>query len=169
MAAPESHPITADRPAPSLPACRVRRVVQYIDDNLQNSIRLVELSALVHMSPYHFARLFKRSTRLPPHQFVVRRRIDRASALLITRELSIAAIARAVGFRGVSHFTTVFRRITGLTPGVYRVSSATSSRRPPRVTSALPAGVLTMKAPNDERSGRPCRDRRCGSRPRRCS
>ena len=155
--------------ATGLPASKLRHVTEYIQDNLHTELRLGELSGLVHMSPYHFARLFKRSTRLPPHQFVVRRRIDRASALLITRELSIAAIARAVGFRGVSHFTTVFRRITGLMPGVYRVSSATSSRRPPRVTSALPAGVLTMKAPNDERSGGPCRDRRCGSRPRRCS
>src|SRR5438093_924027 len=106
--------------ATGLPASKLRHVTEYIQDNLHTELRLGELSGLVHMSPYHFARLFKRSTRLPPHQFVVRRRIDRASALLITRELSIAAIARAVGFRGVSHFTTVFRRITGLTPGAYR-------------------------------------------------
>ena len=119
-----------------LPASKLRHVTEYIQDNLHTELRLGELSGLVHMSPYHFARLFN-STSLPPHQFVVRRRIDRASALLMTRELSIAAIARAVGFRGVSHFTTVFRRITGLTPGVYRVSSATSSRRAP-LPSASP-------------------------------
>jgi AraC family transcriptional regulator len=97
-------------------------VTEHIQDNLHAELRLGELSGLVHMSAYHFARLFKRSTSLPPHQFVVRRRIDRASALLMSRELSIAAIARATGFRTVSHFTTVFRRITGTTPGAYQMT-----------------------------------------------
>jgi len=65
-----------------LPAYRVRRVAQYIQDNLQRELRLAELSAVVHMSPYHFARLFKRSTGVPPHRFLVRHRIDEARALL---------------------------------------------------------------------------------------
>jgi AraC family transcriptional regulator len=103
-----------------LPAYRLRQVTQYIQENLRRDIRLAELGALVHMSPYHFARLFKRSTGVPPHRFQVLRRIDEARALLEARTMSIAAIARMVGFRTPSHFTTTFRRITGMTPGAYR-------------------------------------------------
>ena len=55
-----------------LPACRLRRVTQYIQENLQRELRLTELSAFVHMSPYHFARLFRQSIGMPPHKFVVR-------------------------------------------------------------------------------------------------
>ena len=110
----------ADRAASELPASRLRRVTQYMQEHLQGELRLAELSALVHMSPYHFARLFKRSTGLPPHRFLVRRRIDEAQALLAARTVPIAEIARLVGFRTPSHFTTTFRRITGMTPRAYR-------------------------------------------------
>jgi AraC family transcriptional regulator len=94
--------------------------MEYIDEHHAQPIRLVELSALVHMSPYHFARLFTRTAGMPPHQFIVRRRIDAARALLTTERLSIAVIARAVGFRTASHFTTTFRRLIGITPSAYR-------------------------------------------------
>jgi AraC family transcriptional regulator len=116
----------AGRTLGELPACRLRRVTQYIQDNLHRKLRLAELSAQVNMSPYHFARLFKQSTGTSPHRFVLRRRIDRASTLLTTGELSIGEVARLVGFQTTSHFTTVFRRITGLTPGGYRIGRATA-------------------------------------------
>jgi len=103
-----------------LPAYRVRRVAQYIRENLRRELRLAELSAVVHMSPYHFARLFKRSTGVPPHRFLVRHRIDEARALLAAQTVPIAEIARSVGFRTPSHFTTTFRRVTGMTPSEYR-------------------------------------------------
>ena len=118
--------VVAGRMVGDLPACRLRRVTQYIQDNLHRKLRLGELSAHVHMSPYHFARLFKRSTGTPPHRFVLRRRIDRATTLLTTGELSIAEVARLVGFQTTSHFTTVFRRITGITPSAYRIGRATA-------------------------------------------
>jgi len=110
----------ADRTWSELPGSRLRRVTAYIEDNLRRALRLAELSAVVHMSPYHFARLFRRSTGRPPHRFVLHRRIERARTLLATEELSIGEIARAVGFRTPSHFTTVFRRATGITPSRYR-------------------------------------------------
>ena len=106
-----------------LPAYRLRRVAQYIQDNLRRELRLAELSAVVHMSPYHFARLFKRSTGVSPHRFLVRRRIDAARALLAARTAPIAEIAQLVGFRTPSHFTTTFRRVIGLTPTAYRSAS----------------------------------------------
>ena len=106
--------------AGGLPECRVRRVAQYVQDNLHRQLRLAELSGLVHMSPYHFARRFKQSTGVSPHRFLVQRRIEQARTLLAAESLSIAEIARSVGFRTPSHFTTTFRRVTGITPSGYR-------------------------------------------------
>jgi AraC family transcriptional regulator len=80
------------------------------------------------MSPYHFARLFKRSTGVPPHRFVIRQRIVHARAILATRGLSVAQISRMVGFRTPSHFSAVFRRATGLTPNRYRIASLREER-----------------------------------------
>ena len=109
-----------ERVGNELPAGRLRRVTQYIKANLPGELRLAELSALVHMSPYHFSRLFKRSTGMPPHRFLLRRRIAEAQVLLTARTVPIAEIARLVGFRTPSHFTMTFRRITGMTPRAYR-------------------------------------------------
>src|SRR2546425_1482809 len=112
----------------TLPGCRLRRVTEYIEQNLDKELRLAELAALAYMSPYHFARLFKCSTGVPPHRFVVRQRVARASAFLATPDLAIAQIARMVGFRTPSHFTTVFRRVTGVTPRGYRTDVVRENR-----------------------------------------
>jgi AraC family transcriptional regulator len=103
-------------------------VTEYIQQNLDRELRLAELAALVCMSPYHFARLFKCSTGVPPHRFVIGQRIARAGAFLATQELSIAHISRMVGFRTPSHFTTVYRRVTGVTPRGYRTGYVRGNR-----------------------------------------
>src|SRR2546425_2003878 len=105
---PQSLPVTtavAERTDGDLPACRLRRVTAYIDGNLQRELRLAELSAVVHMSPFHFARLFARSTGVPPHRFVVRRRIGQARALLATQTVAIGGSRRAAGCQRRRHFT----------------------------------------------------------------
>ncbi len=112
----------------SLPSCRLRRVTEYIQLNLDKDLTLAELAAVVYMSPYHFARLFKYSTGVPPHRFVVRQRIAHARACLATPELSIAQISLRVGFRTPSHFATVFRRVTGVTPRGYRTGHLREDR-----------------------------------------
>jgi AraC-like DNA-binding protein len=112
----------------TLPLSRLRRVTEHIREHLDQHLTLAQLGAVVYMSPYHFARLFQRSTGVPPHQFVVRARIDRAVTLLAARELSIARISRAVGFRTASHFSTVFRRVTGVTPRAYRAGHLQAAR-----------------------------------------
>jgi AraC family transcriptional regulator len=126
---------------PSLPAGRLRRVEQYIDDKLQGPIPLAELSAVVHMSRFHFARLFARSTGMPPHRFIVQRRMDAARALLTTGSAPITAIARAVGFRTASHFSTTFRRLTGMTPSAYRRVNGT-----PATPAQSPEGAAGSSA-----------------------
>ena len=112
----------------ALPGRRLRRVTEYIQQNLDKDLTLAELAALVCMSRYHFARLFKGSTGVPPHRFVVRQRIARARGLLATPERSIATISRLVGFRTSSHFTTVFRHVLGITPGAYRTAARQEDR-----------------------------------------
>ncbi len=67
----------------ALPGSRLRRVTEYIQQNLDKDLTLAELADVVYMSPYHFARLFKGRTGVPPHRFVVRQRIARARGLLI--------------------------------------------------------------------------------------
>jgi AraC-like DNA-binding protein len=104
----------------TLPLSRLRRVTDYIREHLDQDLTLARLGAVVFMSPYHFARLFQRSTGMPPHRFVVRARIDHATTLLATPDLSIARISQVVGFRTPSHFSTVFRRLIGVTPREYR-------------------------------------------------
>jgi AraC family transcriptional regulator len=112
----------------ALPACRLRRVTEYIQHNLDKGLTLEELASVVYMSPYHFARLFKGSTGVPPHRFVVRQRIAQARACLERQDLSIAQISRLVGFRTPSHFTTVFSRLAGVTPRSYRMATRRADR-----------------------------------------
>ena len=107
---------------------KFRRVTEYIQQNLDTELSLAELAAVVYMSPYHFARLFKCSAGVPPHRFVVQQRIARACAILATPEPSIAQISRMVGFRSPSHFTTAFRRVTGITPKGYRTGTLREDR-----------------------------------------
>jgi AraC family transcriptional regulator len=76
------------------------------------------------MSPFHFARLFKRSTGLSPHRFVVQRRIEQARSVSTTQAVAVAEIGRAVGFHAPSHFTSTFRRMTGMTPTACRTAAS---------------------------------------------
>ena len=106
----------------TLPGPRLKRVTDFIALHLDQDLTLAQLGAVACMSRFHFARLFKRSTGLPPHRFVVRARIDHARALLTAQQLPIRRISEVVGFRTVSHFTAVFHRVTGTTPRAYRAA-----------------------------------------------
>jgi AraC-like DNA-binding protein len=133
----------AEAPASGLPGAALRRVLDHIDANLHRSPPLAELCPLARMSPFHFARLFKRSTGLSPHRFIVSRRIERAKQLLAAADVSIAAISRTVGFRTPSHFATVFRRSAGVTPSAYRsaVRAAGANTSTPAVTGPAPTST----------------------------
>jgi AraC family transcriptional regulator len=68
----------------------------------------------------HFVREFRRLTRLSPHQYVLRRRVERAAALLKDRDVCLKALTLDVGFSSQPHLTVAFRRVYGTTPGAYR-------------------------------------------------
>jgi AraC family transcriptional regulator len=80
---------------------------------------LAELSAMVHMSSFHFARLFQQGAGITLRQFVIRRRVEAAKVPLADPRRPIGEVARAVGFRTGSHFTNRFRRCTVVTPSAY--------------------------------------------------
>jgi AraC family transcriptional regulator len=91
-------------------------VTDYIHDHLHHDLKLVELSAIVKLSPYHFLRLFMQRVGIMPYQYILQCRIDKAKYLLQHSDLSIAAIAVQTGFSDQSHLTRCFKRIVGITP-----------------------------------------------------
>ena len=99
-----------------LPQTTLRQVLAYIEEHLTKNLSLSDIAVQAHLSPYHFARLFKTSTGLSPHQYVIHRRIERAKLLLSTTSWSLTNIAHAVGFASDSHLALHFKRLTGLTP-----------------------------------------------------
>ena len=99
---------------------QLRSVVDYVEDRLDSSLSLHDLAGVVGMNVYSFLRSFSRSTGMPPHQYILRRRVERAKTLLIHRQLSIAEIAVRCGFYSQSHLTTAFHRLTQLTPHDFR-------------------------------------------------
>jgi AraC family transcriptional regulator len=105
-----------------LPRRKLRAVIEYIMENLGGSLTLEQMAAVVHLSPYHFARQFKAATGLPPHQYVIARRVEWAQRLLRRNgELGLAEVAFLAGFSDQSRFSLHFKRIVGVTPGQFRI------------------------------------------------
>jgi len=97
----------------------LRRAMGFADAHLTADVGLREMAAAVEMSPFYFARLFKRSTGISPHQFVIRRRVERAKDLLLRPSASVADVATAVGFCDQSHLSLHFKRLLGVTPKAF--------------------------------------------------
>jgi len=112
--------LSATRGPSGLPASALKSATDYIEDNLAQDLGLAAVAEAAHFSPYHFARLFKASVGASPHQYIVRRRVERARVLLATTDWPLAAIAREVGFASGSHLALHFKRVLGLTPTGYR-------------------------------------------------
>lgn len=98
----------------------LRRVLAYIDAQLDQPLTLAQLAAEAALSEYHFARMFRHSTGSAPHQYVMRRRMDTAQQLLKTSTLSLTDIALRCGFHSSSHFSHRFRQLHGVAPSLWR-------------------------------------------------
>lgn len=112
-----SPPIPPDR---GLTPRHLRLVCDFIGDHLDTDVGLADLAALTGMSPACFTRQFKRSTGLPPHQYLIHRRVERAKELLSGGGLSVAQVAQLVGFFDQSHLDRHFKYWVGVTPKDYR-------------------------------------------------
>jgi AraC family transcriptional regulator len=107
----------------ALPRARLRAVVEYIEEHLAASPTLGQMAAVAQLSPYHFARQFKSAIGLPPHQFVIMRRVERAKLLLQGGDLPLAEVAAHAGFSDQSVFCLHFKRLVGVTPRQFRMSA----------------------------------------------
>lgn len=103
-----------------LPQRTLARVIEFIDAHLGEDLSLRTIADVAEMSPSHFLTLFKRSSGLAPHQYLVAKRIERARTLLTQTKLPIVEIATQAGFADQSHLTRLMRRHTGLTPRLVR-------------------------------------------------
>lgn len=107
---------TSPAPDGGLSPRQLRRVVEHIEAHVDRRLPLTELAAVAGVGASHFKALFKRSTGLPVHQYVIRRRVERARLLLQERTATIADVAAQTGFANQSHLARWMRRLAGVTP-----------------------------------------------------
>ena len=109
--------------------CRARR---FMDESYDLPLDLAEISKQACLSRYHFLRLFRDTFDTTPHQYLIRRRIDKAKELLRSRRLSVTDVCFEVGFQSLGSFSTLFRRCVGDAPINYREREMQSlSKVPP--------------------------------------
>ena len=113
--------VAPDRRRPLDPS-RLKRIISYIDQNLDEDVSLASLSGIACMSVFHFSRSFAAAMGMPPHRDISRLRLERAKHQIADGKAPLAAIALRSGFSSQSAFTRAFRRIIGLSPGEYRRS-----------------------------------------------
>jgi AraC family transcriptional regulator len=103
-----------------LPEKRLKQAVEYIQAHLVEDLSLSDIADELGMSQYYFCHLFKRSTGMSPHQFLIRQRVEQAKHLLKQTERTITDIALECGFANQSHFAKCFRQYMGMNPNQFR-------------------------------------------------
>src|SRR5712671_203665 len=99
---------------------QLRRACAFIDAHLDGDPSIADLARECRLSASHFARAFRQATGMPPHQWLTKRRVERAKGLLLEGSLDLAQIALVCGFVDQSHLTRVFARCEGHSPGKWR-------------------------------------------------
>lgn len=119
---------SAPRPeakAGTLTRFQLGRAIDYMEENLDRPVALLDVARAAGLSATHFARRFKHSTGSAPHQYLMRCRVERAKRLLAETDGAIAQVAVACGFAHQEHLTRVFRRLSGETPARFRRGART--------------------------------------------
>ncbi|NBD14659.1 MAG: helix-turn-helix domain-containing protein [Cyanobacteria bacterium] len=106
--------------SPGLPQRQLMTILDYIEANLDQEIKLAHLAQLLGMSQFHFSHLFKQAMGLSPYQYLLKQRVERAKHLLKQTDRLIADIALECGFNSHSHLSKQFRQFTGMTPKAFR-------------------------------------------------
>ena len=99
---------------------RMRRVIEYIEENLDGDLSLEAMAAEVDITPIYLARAFKAAVGQSPHRYVLARRIERAKELLRNSEMAVVDVALSSGFSSQSHLSYWFQRYVGVSPAAYR-------------------------------------------------
>ncbi|HLH31311.1 MAG TPA: AraC family transcriptional regulator [Terriglobia bacterium] len=107
-------------PAQTVSGSKMRRVIDYIEDNLDSDLSLEAMAAEVNLSPIYLARAFKAAVGESPHRYVLARRIERAKELLRNTEIPVVDVALSTGFSSQSHLSYWFQRYMGVSPAAYR-------------------------------------------------
>ena len=118
-----SSPLGLRRHRGGMPGTRLNRVLEYIAAKLHEDLSLAALAEVAGMNPYYFSRLFKQSTGLSPHRYVLEQRISRAQQFLRSSDMTIFEAGVRTGFADQGHFSKVFRRFVGVSPTEYRAQS----------------------------------------------
>ena len=101
---------------------RLKRVVDYVEASLGDPVSLADLACAAGLTRMHFAAQFRAATGLSSHEYLLRRRIERAQEMLLDDGARLVEVALSVGFQTQSHFTTVFKRFVGQSPRAWRLS-----------------------------------------------
>ena len=117
----ESKPGSAERRrVAELPYWRLKRAIEYIEAHLAEPVTLVDMASAAGVTRMHFAAQFRAATGLRPHEYLLRRRIERAQEELVRTGMSLVDVALSVGFPTQSHFGSVFKRFVGRPPSAWR-------------------------------------------------
>ena len=106
--------------AARIPVHKLRCALAYVETHLAGDLRVQELARAVGMSTFHFAHAFRQAAGMPPHRYVMDRRIARGKSLLRGTVLTLDEIAQRVGYSSQSHFSTAFRKTVGIAPSAFR-------------------------------------------------
>jgi AraC family transcriptional regulator len=117
---------------------RLRRAIDFVETNLSKSICTSDISAAAGLTRMHFAAQFKAATGLRPHEYLLRRRVERAQDMLVKSDMPVVDVALSVGFQSQSHFTVVFNRFVGRPPHAWRQSQG-RVRHDPKLAVFNPA------------------------------
>jgi AraC family transcriptional regulator len=104
----------------ALPKWRLKRVQEYVSAHLDEPLCLADMAAVAGLSRMHFAAQFRAATGYRPHEYLLHQRVESAKEILSNTAMPLAQVAVALGFQAQAHFSTVFRRLTGETPGRWR-------------------------------------------------
>ena len=108
----------------------LQRVREIIDARYTEPLDLNELARTANFSRFHFLRLFRRAFHTTPHEYLIRKRIERAKELLAQSELTVTQICFEVGFESLGSFSTLFHKVVGWSPSIYRARAWEMRKNP---------------------------------------
>ena len=123
LARVDANQTTSVRPSGGLAPGSLRRVIDYIQADLSRPFTVEDLAQVAGFSPRHFMRAFRESAGLTPLRFVYRLRLERAKEFLLDPRRTATEVALECGFSHAQHFSTTFKKATGLTPSDFRKAS----------------------------------------------